>query len=329
MTQEMMDGFTTAEIETGTTTVFVRSSGSGPPLLLLHGFPETHLMWRGAAPLLTRRFTVVCADLRGYGQSGCPASTPDHAPYAKRAIAADMVAVMQLLGFQRFAVAGHDRGGRVAYRLALDHPDRVQRLAVLDVLPIETVWERADDRLALGFWPWSLLAQPEPLPERILAAAAEAIVDNARAGMGFYRERIPGGNPRRLCRSASRSRSTRTRSARNIAPPPASTANTTDRIAPAAGASLARSLRCGALPARSAPGTTGMAARSRCGGNGPTTSAARRSMAAISFRKNCPSRPPTRSAGFLARLEETALISGDASKKSICKCIHKLIASRP
>jgi haloacetate dehalogenase len=178
MVRDMMDGFTTAEIETGTTSIFVRLSGSGPPLLLLHGFPETHLMWRGVAPLLARRFTVVCADLRGYGQSGCPASTSNHAPYAKRAMAQDMAAVMQQLGFERFAVAGHDRGGRVAYRLALDHPDRVERLAVLDVLPIETVWERADDRLALGFWPWSLLAQPEPLPERILAASAEAIIDN-------------------------------------------------------------------------------------------------------------------------------------------------------
>ena len=105
---------------------------------------------------------------------------------------ADMVAVMQRLGFQRFAVAGHDRGGRVAYRLALDHPDRVERLAVLDVLPIETVWERADDRLALGFWPWSLLAQPEPLPERILAAAAEAIIDNALQEWGSAVGRIPG-----------------------------------------------------------------------------------------------------------------------------------------
>ena len=186
-----MDGFTTAEIETGQTSIFLRTAGSGPPVLLLHGFPETHLMWRGVAPLLARHFTVVCADLRGYGQSGCPASTEDHAPYAKRALAADMVAVMQRLGFERFAVAGHDRGGRVAYRLALDHPDRVERLAVLDVLPIETVWERADDRLALGFWPWSLLAQPEPLPEHILTAAAEAIIDNALQEWGSASDAFP------------------------------------------------------------------------------------------------------------------------------------------
>jgi haloacetate dehalogenase len=151
---------------------------------LLHGFPQTHLMWRGVAPLLARNFTVVCADLRGYGRSGCPVSTPDHAPYAKRAMAQDMVTVMERLGFSRFSLAGHDRGGRVAYRMALDHPNRVDRLAVLDILPTETVWERADARFALAFWPWSLLAQPEPLPERILAAAPEAIVDDALGRWG-------------------------------------------------------------------------------------------------------------------------------------------------
>ena len=180
----MMEDFTTAEIQTGETTIFVRSCGSGPPVLLLHGFPQTHLMWRGVAPLLARDFTVVCADLRGYGRSGCPASVPDHAPYSKRAMAHDMVTVMDRLGFPRFSVAGHDRGGRVAYRMALDHPDRVDRLAVLDVLPTEDVWERADARFALAFWPWSLLAQPEPLPERILTAVPEAIVDDALGGWG-------------------------------------------------------------------------------------------------------------------------------------------------
>jgi haloacetate dehalogenase len=173
-----MEDFT-SEVDTGAATIFVRLSGTGTPVLLLHGFPQTHLMWRDIAPLLARHFTVVCADLRGYGRSSCPASTPDHAPYAKRAMARDMVVVMEQLGFQRFCIAGHDRGGRLAYRLALDHPDRVNRLAVLDIVPTETVWERADERFALGFWPWSLLAQDEPLPERILTAAADAIVDDA------------------------------------------------------------------------------------------------------------------------------------------------------
>jgi haloacetate dehalogenase len=174
-----MDDFTTAEIHTGETTVFLRWSGTGPPVLLLHGFPETHLMWREVAPLLARDFTVVCPDLRGYGRSGCPASDSDHAPYAKRAMARDLIVAMERLGHPRFALAGHDRGGRVAYRLALDHPDRVHRLAVLDILPTEAVWARADDRLALGYWPWVMLAQPEPLPERLLTTCADAVVADA------------------------------------------------------------------------------------------------------------------------------------------------------
>jgi haloacetate dehalogenase len=179
-----MDDFTTTEVSTGATTIFARWSGSGSPVLLLHGFPQTHLMWRAVAPLLARHHTVVCPDLRGYGRSGCPPSAANHAPYAKRAMAQDMVSLMEQLGFSRFAVAGHDRGGRVAYRMALDHPGRVDRLAVLDIVPTETTWERADARFALAFWPWSLLAQPEPLPERILAASAEAVVDNALGGWG-------------------------------------------------------------------------------------------------------------------------------------------------
>jgi haloacetate dehalogenase len=163
-------------------TINMRHAGSGPPVLLLHGFPQTLLMWREIAPILAGDFTVVCADLRGYGDSSCPSSAPDHAPYSKRAMAQDMVAVMDELGFQRFAIAGHDRGGRVAYRAALDHPERVEKLAVLDVVPIDAAWQRADDRLALAFWPWSLLAQAEPLPERLLAGSSEAVVEHALGG---------------------------------------------------------------------------------------------------------------------------------------------------
>ncbi|KUM26916.1 alpha/beta hydrolase [Mesorhizobium loti] len=180
----MFDDFESAEIETGEARIFIRRAGSGPALLLLHGFPETHLMWRDVAPELTDRFTVVCADLRGYGKSSCPPSGPDHAPYAKRAMAADLVALMAKLGFSRFMVARHDRGGRVAYRLALDHADSIEKLAVLDIVPTAGAWDRADARLALGYRPWSLLAQPEPLPEKIMAAAASAIVDNALGGWG-------------------------------------------------------------------------------------------------------------------------------------------------
>lgn len=172
------------DIATGATTLHVEWSGSGAPVLLLHGFPQTHRMWREVAPRLSKRFTVVAADLRGYGRSGCPESDAAHTPYAKRALANDMVEAMAWLGFDRFAVVGHDRGGRVAYRMALDHPETITATAVLDVLPTSTSWDRADARLALAFWPWSLLAQPYPLPERLLAAGARAIVDDALAAWG-------------------------------------------------------------------------------------------------------------------------------------------------
>ncbi len=179
-----LDDFRVDEIDVGETTIFVRSAGTGPPVLLLHGFPQTHLMWRAVAPVLARRCFVVCADLRGYGRSSRPPSAPDHAPYAKRTMAQDMVRLMARLGCERFSVAGHDRGGRVAYRLALDHPERVRRVAVLDVVPTHAAWQHANAEFALAFWPWSLLAQPEPLPERILAAAADAIVDQALGSWG-------------------------------------------------------------------------------------------------------------------------------------------------
>ncbi len=167
------------QVDAGDAVISVTRSGDGPGVLLLHGFPQTSLMWREVVPGLAGQFTVVCADLRGYGGSSAPPSAADHSPYSKRAMAADMVRVMARLGFDRFCVAGHDRGGRVAYRAALDHPGRVNVLAVLDVLPVSTVWEHADDRFALGFWPWSLLAQPAPLPERLLGAAPEAIIEHA------------------------------------------------------------------------------------------------------------------------------------------------------
>jgi haloacetate dehalogenase len=180
----MLGDFEADEVESGETRIFIRWGGAGPPVLLLHGFPQTHLMWRRVAPLLAEQFTVVCADLRGYGQSGCPPSALDHEPYSKRAMARDMAAVMAHLGFVRFGVAGHDRGGRVAYRLALDHPALVDRLAVLDIVPTQDVWQLADARLVTAFWPWSLLAQPEPLPERLLAGAPEAVLDDALAAWG-------------------------------------------------------------------------------------------------------------------------------------------------
>src|SRR3954447_24985087 len=126
---------TTVSVDVGETHIHVRVAGTGPGLLLLHGFPQTHVMWRPVAQLLAERFTVVFADLHGYGESGCPPSPPDHSAYSKRAMARDMVEVMATLGFPRFHLAGHDRGGRVAYRLALDHPRSIVSLAVLDIIP--------------------------------------------------------------------------------------------------------------------------------------------------------------------------------------------------
>lgn len=180
----MMDEFESVELQTEATSIFLRRMGSGPAVLLLHGFPQTHLMWRDIAPLLALQFTVVCPDLRGYGQSGCPDTLQDHSPYSKRSMAKDMISVMDQLGFSSFSVAGHDRGGRVAYRLALDHPDRVQKLAVLDIIPTLEVWERVDARFAVAFWPWSLFAQPAPFPEKLISAAPSAIVDDALNNWG-------------------------------------------------------------------------------------------------------------------------------------------------
>lgn len=180
----MFEGFESGTFAVGDTTIFACHAGSGPPVLLLHGFPQTHVMWAAVAAVLAEAFTVVCADLRGYGQSGTPPSDDRHAAYSKRAMAQDMVELMRHLGHARFAVAGHDRGGRVAYRLALDHPERVSALAVLDIVPTEDVWERADAKLVLAFWPWSLLAQPYPLPERLIGGAPHAVVDDASTQWG-------------------------------------------------------------------------------------------------------------------------------------------------
>lgn len=164
--------------------VFLHIGGKGPPLLLLHGFPQTSLMWRDVAPLLSAHFTVVAADLPGYGSSDCPPVSEDHSAMSKRSMAAALVAAMARLGFSRFAVVGHDRGGRVAYRMALDHPGVVTQIATLDVLPTLEVWERADARLALSFWPFSLLAQKAPLPEQMMLAAPEAVIDHTLSQWG-------------------------------------------------------------------------------------------------------------------------------------------------
>lgn len=165
----MFAGFEALRLPTPRGPVFARVGGAGPPLLVLHGYPETHLMWHAVVARLAERFTVVAADLPGYGRSFRPPVTADHAGHAKRALARDLVAAMCALGHDEpFAVAGHDRGGRVAYRMALDHPELVKRVMVMDVVPTGEVWRRADAALALGYWHWSFLAQPAPLPERLI-----------------------------------------------------------------------------------------------------------------------------------------------------------------
>ena len=169
----MLPGFVDTDIETGEVRIRAAIGGSGPPLLLLHGHPQNHLTWHKVAPALAERFTVVAADLRGYGDSGKPASAPDHLPYSKRVMALDQVAVMRSLGHERFAVVGHDRGGRVAHRMALDHPQSVSRLAVLDIAPTATMYARTDKEFATRYFWWFFLIQPYDLPERLIAGDPE------------------------------------------------------------------------------------------------------------------------------------------------------------
>lgn len=171
-------------VPVGDTQIFIRQSGSGYPVLLLHGFPQTHMMWRDVAPVLTGHFTVVCADLIGYGGSGCPESDQFHYRYSKRAMANDMIALMKALGFDRFIVAGHDRGGRVAYRMALDHPGIISCLAVMDIIPGLEVWNRVNPEVMLAFWPWSFMSQPSPLPERMVTSSANALIGHALTTWG-------------------------------------------------------------------------------------------------------------------------------------------------
>jgi haloacetate dehalogenase len=166
----MFEGFELSMIDTGEAVIRVRHGGEGPPLLLLHGHPQTHVCWHKIAPRLAQHFTVAAADLRGYGDSSKPPTTIDHEPYSKRAMARDQVRVMQQLGFEQFFVAGHDRGGRCAYRMALDYPEKVRKLAVLDILPTGEHFRRANRDFALSWWHWFFLAQPYDMPERLIGA---------------------------------------------------------------------------------------------------------------------------------------------------------------
>lgn len=169
----MFEGFRTHRVAGRGARIRVRVGGSGPPVLLLHGFPQTGAAWERVAPALAAEFTVVVADLRGYGASDKPPGSATHAEYAKRTMAADQVAGMAALGFDAFAVVGHDRGGRVGHRMALDHPARVQRLAVLDILPTWHVFRTADEVTARAYYHWFFLSQPFDLPERLIGADPE------------------------------------------------------------------------------------------------------------------------------------------------------------
>jgi haloacetate dehalogenase len=165
----LFPGFASKKLRTSGATINFVSGGKGPALLLLHGYPETHAMWHKVAPLLAREYTVVCADLRGYGDSSKPKGRPDHANYSKRAMAKDMAELMQALGHSSFDLVGHDRGGRVAHRLARDHSSRVRSLAVLDISPTLKMYQNTTMQFARAYWHWFFLIQEAPLPERLLA----------------------------------------------------------------------------------------------------------------------------------------------------------------
>lgn len=171
---ELLPGFAARDVETSGARIHLAVAGEGPPVLLLHGHPQTHLTWYRVAPrLVAAGHTVVAADLRGYGDSAKPPGGGDHARYSKRAMARDQVEVMQTLGFERFAVVGHDRGARVAHRMALDHPEAVARLAVIDVAPTATMYARTDKELATRYFWWFFLVQPYDLPERLIGCDPE------------------------------------------------------------------------------------------------------------------------------------------------------------
>lgn len=170
MSAPFFPGFTARSIELGDARIHVEVGGSGPPLLLLHGYPQTHVAWHRVAPVLARHFTVVAPDLRGYGDSTGPAGDPLHLNHCKRTLAADKLALMRALGFERFAVMAHDRGARVGYRLALDTPEAVRCFVSLTVIPTEEMWKRAGMAFGLKAFHWYLFAQPFDLPERMLRA---------------------------------------------------------------------------------------------------------------------------------------------------------------
>lgn len=188
----MFEQYRTFTVSVDDVDIFGVRGGNGPPLLLLHGYPQTHVMWHKIAPDLAEHFTVVATDLRGYGQSSKPAPRPDHSNYSKRTMAADMVGVMNHLGFDRFAVLAHDRGARVAHRMAMDVPDAVTRMMLLDIAPTREMYANADQSFARAYWHWFFLIQPAPLPERMIGADPRAYwLDKCRAGSAGLTPFVP------------------------------------------------------------------------------------------------------------------------------------------
>ncbi len=172
----LFPGFGRMQVTVSGASINLVRGGAGPALLLLHGYPQTHCIWHKIAPRLAQKYTVVASDLRGYGDSSKPAGAPDHGNYAKRAMALDQVEVMQALGYPAFHLAGHDRGARVAHRLALDHPQRVNRLALLDICPTRAMYARSDRAFAKAYFHWFFLIQPAPFPERLIGADPEYFI---------------------------------------------------------------------------------------------------------------------------------------------------------
>ena len=272
---EIMPGFTLTDIETRGARIRLRHGGSGPPLLLLHGNPLTHVAWHKVAPRLAERFHVVAADLRGYGDSSAPPEEPDSANYSFRAMAQDQVEVMQALGYDRFFVAGHDRGGRTTHRMCLDHPDKVLKAAIIDIVPTLDMWAAMDKDAAISGWHWPFMAQPADFPETFL---------NAVDPDWFMRKKLLkltanlNHIPPEIWANTSVA-STKRRSAApaaTIAPPRRSTATSTPPTS--AANSTCRSWCCGAKPAASANASP---IRSACGAQRAESVAARRYRAAI------------------------------------------------
>jgi haloacetate dehalogenase len=194
---DLFPGFESQWIDTSIGRIFARSGGDGPPLLLLHGYAQSNVMWHKVAPALAAKFTLILPDLPGYGWSDVPRSGKGHTPYDKRSMAKAMVELMEKLGYARFYLAGHDRGGRVSYRLALDNPGRLIKLAVLDIIPTYEMWNRMDHTLAMKVWHWQFLAQKYPMPEMLIEKAPIEYLDYKMASWTKSRD-LSAFDPRAL-----------------------------------------------------------------------------------------------------------------------------------